>query len=518
MAKMPTSVVDLVGERERLARSRWPAAHRPRSAAGSAPRSRGHLLRLALGERVVAAHDALKLRELADHGGQQVALGELGGALGCRAARHRCAAADAAPPAPRGARLVRLAAELRLEGDARERLRARAASGRGDPAPRRRPHRPAAAAPRARCPRAPRSGSRLSMLLTVMKPPVQRAVARPRSRNSAGDPGCVAITTSRGSSRKRGSKRPAIGTGHSTSAVTSSSSASLDHGAAAGRSPPALSTCARMRARRAREIAPSTLRARAALLVAARRFERAAAPAPWKRWPRRDAARARVPAASPARPPRRTAAPRQCTGRTNSALRAPQRMRRGDRQRRDRLLDQAAAAAPRSRAPRSRPRNTSHRAPVAVAPLERLDVARRNCARRRVAARVGAPARIERDRHRRTAPLDLLIRLRAGAGADTSTARRRGVAKLARARCATPACVQPFDEPSASACSSALQRSRRQLLRAAARPADSRATRSCATGRSARASLGLSSGKPSASRLSQVRLARPPARVRAPAG
>ena len=45
----------------------------------------GDLRRLAVVARVVAAHDALQLGELADHVGQQVGLGQQRGAVGLRA-------------------------------------------------------------------------------------------------------------------------------------------------------------------------------------------------------------------------------------------------------------------------------------------------------------------------------------------------------------------------------------------------------------------------------------------------
>ncbi len=46
---------------------------------------RGDLGGLAIGRGVVPAHDSLQLGEFPDHGRQQVALGEAGGALGLRA-------------------------------------------------------------------------------------------------------------------------------------------------------------------------------------------------------------------------------------------------------------------------------------------------------------------------------------------------------------------------------------------------------------------------------------------------
>ena len=85
---------------------------------------RGHFLGLAVGARVVAAHDPLEIRELAHHVGEEIALAELGGAqqrfdgaadgLGDRSAERAHAA-----------RLVAERAELRLEGHRIERRRAR---------------------------------------------------------------------------------------------------------------------------------------------------------------------------------------------------------------------------------------------------------------------------------------------------------------------------------------------------------------------------------------------------------
>ena len=80
IAKMPASVSSLSA----IATAIADAAGRQRIAGAArqvviANRLRDHG-RLAVGERVVAAHDALQFRELADHRGQQVALGQLRGA------------------------------------------------------------------------------------------------------------------------------------------------------------------------------------------------------------------------------------------------------------------------------------------------------------------------------------------------------------------------------------------------------------------------------------------------------
>ena len=107
------------------------------------------------------------------------------------------------------ARLVRVAAELRLEGHAIElAARARRAAACG-PAPRRRRHRRAAARTTRSLPSRTLSGSRLSMLLTVMKRRSELA-RRVLDRKIPLMVLNVAITTSRGSDRKRGSKLPTM--------------------------------------------------------------------------------------------------------------------------------------------------------------------------------------------------------------------------------------------------------------------------------------------------------------------
>ena len=47
--------------------------------------------RLAIVQRIVATHDALQFRELADHAGDQIGLGETGGATGGNMIRPQCA-------------------------------------------------------------------------------------------------------------------------------------------------------------------------------------------------------------------------------------------------------------------------------------------------------------------------------------------------------------------------------------------------------------------------------------------
>ena len=128
----------------------------------------GDVLGLAVVARVVAAHDALQLGELADHVGQQVGLGQQRGAVGLRGQRRRrraarrwrgrsrararrarpaCRACRDRPPWPAPARAIR-------------------ASSCG-PGRRRTWHRPGAGAPRARCLRSLRLASAGRMLLTT---------------------------------------------------------------------------------------------------------------------------------------------------------------------------------------------------------------------------------------------------------------------------------------------------------------------------------------------------------------
>ena len=76
MPQMPASVSSLSARASTL-----PVVARRKGVAGEARlvvlgnRLR-HLRRLAVVPRIVAAHDALQFRELADHSGQQVGLGE----------------------------------------------------------------------------------------------------------------------------------------------------------------------------------------------------------------------------------------------------------------------------------------------------------------------------------------------------------------------------------------------------------------------------------------------------------
>ncbi len=104
------------------------------------------------------------------------------------------------------------------------------------------------------------AGSRLSMLLTAMKAgssrPCVSSTGKQRWWSSR-----VEISTSRGSDRKRSSKRPVSASGHSTSAVTSSSSAALIS-ARPCTSAAAAVTSARMRSRRVAKSASTCPRSR----------------------------------------------------------------------------------------------------------------------------------------------------------------------------------------------------------------------------------------------------------------
>ena len=103
IAKKPTRRVELVGERDGDADRGARAAGRSGPAERSARRSRRDLGLLAVMQRVMPAHDALQLRELADHAGDQIGLAQQpcpGRELG---RRPRARAARASPPASRGA-------------------------------------------------------------------------------------------------------------------------------------------------------------------------------------------------------------------------------------------------------------------------------------------------------------------------------------------------------------------------------------------------------------------------------
>ncbi len=301
------------------------AAHRRRSAAGSA-RAMASATSWPSPSclRVVAAHDALQLRELADHGGQQVALAQ----IARRAARARAIAADrdgdvAGEPA-HPARLVAERAELRLEGHGIERrARAPRAAACGPCS-----QKNAASARRGRTTRSlparTWSGSRLSMLLTVMKaaaaprPVLDREIAlvvlQRRDQHLARQLQEALLEAAGERHRPFDQRRHLIEQriAHQRPAVE----ARRDRRHARR-------GCARAarRNRRARG------RARAASRVGARGARAHSGCGAWKRWPRvcvRPAVSRSV-AGTTSRPYSITT---QCTGRTNCALPAPQRMRR----------------------------------------------------------------------------------------------------------------------------------------------------------------------------------------------
>jgi hypothetical protein len=84
MAKKPTSASSLSARA--TAQAIWPcgSAVAVEARLVMALDGVGHRRGLAVGQRVVAAHDALQLGELADHVGDQVGLGQQCGALGLR--------------------------------------------------------------------------------------------------------------------------------------------------------------------------------------------------------------------------------------------------------------------------------------------------------------------------------------------------------------------------------------------------------------------------------------------------
>ena len=167
MAKMPASVSSLSAS----------ATAMPAPVAGKAPPApRGMVVLvdrggdfggLAVGGGVVAPHDALQIGEFAHHGGQQVALGQLGGAHGFRAVGID-ELRDLAGERRHAPRLVADGAELCLERNGVEAAQARQQRLLAVLAPEERrirqtrPHHALIA-------RAHLAGSRLSMLLTVMK-------------------------------------------------------------------------------------------------------------------------------------------------------------------------------------------------------------------------------------------------------------------------------------------------------------------------------------------------------------
>ena len=142
----------------------------------------GHGVALAVVARVVAAHHALQLGELADHVGQQVGLGEQGGAVGIggQVVVAEGAVGDRARDRAHALRALALRAELAVVDDLVEAgARAIRASSCG-PGRRRTWRRPGAAARRARCLRSPRLGSAGAMLLTTRK----RCVSLPCASSS----------------------------------------------------------------------------------------------------------------------------------------------------------------------------------------------------------------------------------------------------------------------------------------------------------------------------------------------
>ena len=180
----------------------------------------------------------------------------------------------------------------------------------------------------------------------------------------------------------------------------------------------------------------------------------------WNRWPR-----VVRPVSSPSTVAGTTSSPCRsttpCTGLTNSALREPQRMRRA--------MGSAAMAwsiTPGSRAavavPRSMPRKTSH-APFSVTSRSRSVTSTPQLRANASAACVGEPeasnALLTGGPRRST--------LRSGVASahpDTSTARRRGVAKPRATSVRDTGRVQSFDEPIGECRRQGRERARRQLL------------------------------------------------------
>ena len=165
---------------------------------------------LAVVARVVAAHHALQLGELADHVGQQVGLGQLRGAIGLL--RQRRAAELFADRARDRAHALRRARPACRACRGRRPCRAAARATRAcacGPGRRRTARRPAAGAPRVRCPRRCARGSAGLMLLTTRK----RFVSRPSRRRAAGStsgwPSSSGSGIRCGTARKSASKRTA---------------------------------------------------------------------------------------------------------------------------------------------------------------------------------------------------------------------------------------------------------------------------------------------------------------------
>src|SRR5437879_7464270 len=88
----------------------------------------GNLTLLAIVQRVVARHDALQLWKFADHGGEQVRLGKLRGALGLHYI-HAKRARDLAGQQFDSLHALELTAELAVEHDFRQPRNARLEAG-----------------------------------------------------------------------------------------------------------------------------------------------------------------------------------------------------------------------------------------------------------------------------------------------------------------------------------------------------------------------------------------------------
>ena len=201
--------VELVGQGDRAADVVFAAACRWRSAGGSALRWRARpCLVLAVVSRVVFAHDALQLRELAHHVAREVGFAQPGGTLGLVGVGAQlpgdCARelADALHPLELGAELVVVDHRAEL----RRRVRPAAPCG---PDRRRTWRPPGAPAARARCRQRCCAGRPSSRLLTIRN----RFSSRPVLRSSSGKYfWCCRMDRIRhscGTARKASSKRPA---------------------------------------------------------------------------------------------------------------------------------------------------------------------------------------------------------------------------------------------------------------------------------------------------------------------
>ena len=220
-----------------------------------------------------------------------------------------------------------------------------------------------------------------------------------------------------------------------------------------------------------------------------------------KRWPSRDVPGCARRAASPARRPGRSSITTQCTGRTNCALPAPQRMRCGIGS-----ASSAACTMPGSRSRGARA-GLACRRRTGTSPLPSsqrssvVDRRRRSSARRPSAARVGCAGGVEGGAHRRARALQVLIRLAARRGA--SPAPRGAAASRSDCSCA----VRELGLVEAAArCPRRMPAASVQQRLAAAAPrcrsrAGNRAARSSWRAAASRRRR-LQHGKPSASRLS----------------